>query len=100
LDKLPNMYTDIAAHITTLGRQPYSARRFLIEYQDRILLGTDIKPTPAGYQPYFRFLETADEYLEAQPGQPLSRIYGVYLPDRVLEKIYHTNAETIIPGLA
>jgi predicted TIM-barrel fold metal-dependent hydrolase len=99
LDKLPNMYTDIAAHITTLGRQPYSARKFLVEYQDRILFGTDIKPTAEGYQPYFRFLETADEYFQAQPGQPLSRIYGIHLPDEVLEKIYQRNAERIIPGL-
>jgi predicted TIM-barrel fold metal-dependent hydrolase len=99
LDKLPNMYTDIAAHITALGRQPYSARKFLIEYQDRILFGTDITPTREGYQPYFRLLETADEYFEAQPGQPLSRIYGLHLPDDVLEKIYHVNVEKLVPGL-
>jgi predicted TIM-barrel fold metal-dependent hydrolase len=99
LDKLPNMYTDIAAHIGTLGRLPYSSRRFIIDYQDRILFGTDIQPTAAGYQPYFRFLETADEYFQAQPGQPLPRIYGLDLPNKVLEKIYHLNAERIIPGL-
>ena len=40
------MYVDIDARISELGRQPYSARRFLIKYQDRVLFGTDTTPEP------------------------------------------------------
>ena len=35
LDAYPNMYVDIDARISELGRQPYSARRFFLKYQDR-----------------------------------------------------------------
>lgn len=99
LDQLPNMYTDFSARIRWLGIQPYSARKFFIKYQDRILFGTDGTPSPQLYQAYFRFLETADEYFEAAPGRPFSRIYGIDLPDEILEKIYHENAEKLITGL-
>ena len=99
LDELPNMYTDFSARIGLLGIQPYSARKFFITYQDRILFGTDGTPSPQLYQAHFRFLETADEYFQASPGRPFSRIYGIDLPDEVLEKIYHKNVEKLIPGL-
>lgn len=99
LDNIPNMYTDFSARISTLGRQPYSAREFFIRYQDRIVFGTDMGPSPQMYRTFFRFLETADEYFEASPGNPRRRIYGLYLPDEVLEKIYHQNVERIVPGL-
>jgi len=32
LDQYPNMYVDIAARISELGRQPYSSRAFLEKY--------------------------------------------------------------------
>ena len=35
-DANPNVYVDIAAVLAELGRQPYSARRFFLKYQDRI----------------------------------------------------------------
>ena len=44
LDAYPNMYVDIDARISELGRQPYSARRFFLKYQDRIMFGTDTGP--------------------------------------------------------
>ena len=40
------MYVEFDARISELGRQPYSARRFLIKYQDRVLFGTDTAPEP------------------------------------------------------
>jgi hypothetical protein len=50
----------------------------------------------------YRFLETDDEYfnysLQEPPPQGRWRIYGLYLPDDVLEKIYHKNAERILPS--
>jgi predicted TIM-barrel fold metal-dependent hydrolase len=98
LDKYPNFYVDIDARINELGRQPYSARRFLIKYQDRITFGTDTFPDREAYRMYFRFLETDDEYFDSAGGhhrQGFWMIYGVFLPKEVLEKIYYKNAERI-----
>jgi predicted TIM-barrel fold metal-dependent hydrolase len=100
LDKYPNLYVDFAERIGELGRQPYSARKFFIQYADRILFGTDsFNPTKLIYQTYYRFLETEDEYFDYQRSQGRWRIYGVYLPDDVLQKIYYRNACKLIPGL-
>ena len=40
LDKYPNLYVDISERIGELGRQPYSTRRFIMKYADRVLFGT------------------------------------------------------------
>jgi predicted TIM-barrel fold metal-dependent hydrolase len=100
LDRAPNFYVDISARISELGRQPYTARRFFIEYADRILFGTDMGPDPEAYRIYYRFLETDDEYfnygLSEIPGQGRWRIYGLHLPDVVLEKVYFQNAVRLL----
>ncbi|RPI24910.1 MAG: amidohydrolase [Acidobacteria bacterium] len=99
LDTYPNFYVDIDARISELGRQPYTARRFLIKYQDRVLFGTDTAPNAESYRVYYRFLETDDEYFDPSGGHHLQgrwNIYGVYLPDQVLEKIYNKNALKIL----
>ncbi len=99
LEQYPNMYVDINARISELGRQPYTARKFMIRYQDRILFGTDTPPDPESYRVYYRFLETDDEYINADPShhrQGRWRIYGLYLPDEVLEKIYNKNALKVL----
>lgn len=95
LDTYPNMYVDIDARISELGRQPYTARKFMIKYQDRILFGTDTAPNAEAYQVYYRFLETDDEYIDPAPSHHLQgrwMIYGIFLPDDVLEKVYNKNA--------
>lgn len=99
LEKYPNFYVDICARISELGRQPYTARKFLIKYQDRVLFGTDTPPNADAYRLYYRFLETDDEYIDPTPAhkqQGRWMIYGVYLPDNVLEKIYNKNALKIM----
>lgn len=97
LDRYPNLYTDIAARIKDLGRAPYSARKLFIKHADRILFGTDARPSISTYQTHFRFLETADEYIEyAPPPRGSWRIYGVSLPDRVLQRVYHDNAARLL----
>jgi predicted TIM-barrel fold metal-dependent hydrolase len=100
LDECPNFYVDISARIAELGRQPYTARRFFIQYADRILFGTDSTPSVDMYRLHYRFLETDDEYFKytTNPlmGQGRWQIYGLYLPDEVLEKVYHGNAERVI----
>lgn len=109
MDKYPNYYVDISAVINELGRQPYTARKFFIKYQDRILFGTDggwgldangLWPPERLYRTYFEFLETYNEYFEYQLWGTYSqgrwRIYGIDLPDEVLEKIYYKNAEKLL----
>jgi uncharacterized protein len=97
LDRYPNMHVEFGAREAEMGRQPRRARKFFMEYQDRILFGTDSDPDPQMYRNYFRWLETADEYFEywGYPGQGRWAIYGMELPDPVLEKVYHKNAEKI-----
>ncbi len=96
LERCPNFYVDISARISELGRQPYTARRFFLKFADRILFGTDMGPSLDIYRIYYRFLETDDEYfnygMTEIPGQGRWFIYGLYLPDDVLEKVYHRNA--------
>ncbi|MFC1608337.1 amidohydrolase family protein [Candidatus Latescibacterota bacterium] len=99
LDAYPNLHVDICARISDLGRQPRTARKFLIAYQDRVLFGTDTYPSAEAYRIYYRFFETDDEYFDPAGGhhrQARWMIYGVYLPDEVLEKIYYKNAEKIL----
>jgi predicted TIM-barrel fold metal-dependent hydrolase len=100
LDECPNLSVDIAARISELGRQPYTTRRFFLKYADRIVFGTDTGPRLDYYQTYYRFLETDDEYFEYTPDQEIPsqgrwNIYGLQLPDDVLEKVYSKNAETV-----
>ena len=103
LDKHPNMYIDTAARNNLLGRQPYSCRDFIIKYQDRIMFGTDMgfgvdytqKETQDFYSDHFRFFETYDEYfrpIRAWEGdQGRWNIYGINLPDDVIQRFYSQN---------
>jgi len=99
LDEYPNVYVDISARIAELGRQPFTARDFLLKYADRILFGTDLLPEVEMYRLYYRFLETADEYFDYPSHasrQGRWKIYGVSLPDDVLRKLYRENALNLL----
>ena len=100
LDECPNYFIDISARLGELGRQPYSARKFLIQYQDRILFGSDMGPNLDAYRLYYRFLESDDEYFNYNttdvPAQGRWYVCGMYLPDDVLRKIYSENARHIL----
>lgn len=99
LDAYPNFYVDIDARISELGRQPYTARKFFVQYQDRVLFGTDTTPRRNAFRIYYRFLETDDEYFDCADSHHLQgfwMIYGVHLPPEVLEKIYYKNAERVL----
>jgi len=99
LNANPNVLIDISARTPELGRQPYTARNFFLRFADRILFGTDLLPEVSMYRLYFRFLETADEYFEYPSHasrQGRWNIYGIDLPDDVLEKIYRKNAERLL----
>ncbi len=120
LRSYPNLYIDTAARIPEFGRHPPSKMRdFFIEFQDRILYGTDLG---VGVDPYdlmlgssgadpvtqadvdrffhqsYRYFETGDVELETPtPIQGAWKISGIRLPRTVLEKLYNRNARKIIP---
>lgn len=102
LDAHPNMHVDIAARISELGRQPRAARKFFDRYQDRVLFATDGDGLNhlGFYEPYFRFLETDDEYFpyesEPIPEDGRWQIYGIDLPDMILRKVYYQNAARLL----
>jgi predicted TIM-barrel fold metal-dependent hydrolase len=112
LDRFANLTVEMGARIGELGRQPRASRKFFETYQDRIFFGTDAVPPPDGestpqqvfkdelYEIYYRFLETEDEYFDYAPApdppQGRWRIYGIGLPDGILKKVYHENAERLL----
>lgn len=99
LNEYPNMYIEIGAIIAELGRQPGNARKFFIQYQDRILFGKD-SWKPDEFPTYFRVLESDDEYFPYHKKyHAFWRMYGLHLPDDVLKKVYYKNALQIIPGI-
>jgi predicted TIM-barrel fold metal-dependent hydrolase len=119
LRKYPNLYIDTAARIPELGRHPAAAMRaFFIEFQDRILYGSDLgvgpEPTPLflgsqGPKPptqaeiarFFdatrRYFETGDtQFDHPTPIQGNWKIDGIALPPTVLAKVYHQNAARLL----
>jgi predicted TIM-barrel fold metal-dependent hydrolase len=100
LDRNANLHVDIGARCAELGRQPYTARDFFLKYADRILFGTDLIPEVSMYRLHYRFLETRDEYFEYPSHasrQGRWNIYGLFLPDDVLRKVYRENAIRLLP---
>ena len=99
LDSLPNVYTEIGAMIGELGRQPRRARKFFIDYQDRIMFGKD-SYKKSEFDVYFRVLETDDEYFDYyRKRHGLWKMYGLNLPDEVLKKVYYKNALKLFPSI-
>lgn len=101
LAALPNWHVDLAARIAELGRQPYSARDFIVRWPDRVLFGTDEPADPAAWSTAFRFLETRDESFSYDPdggpgGQGRWQIHGLGLPPEVLRLVYAANARRLI----
>jgi len=74
-------------------------RSFYIEYQDRILYGSDFSSQLSVNELADRFvynfsvLETDQMIMRGKP------IKGLDLPKEVLEKIYYKNALRLYPGL-
>lgn len=104
LEECPNAHVDFSARFDELGRQPYTAREFLLRYQDRIYFGTDMPASLEMYRFYFRFLETFDEDFvppdyDGTFTRHRWRVHGIGLPREVLRKIYFGNALKLIPGL-
>jgi len=99
LDQHPNVMTEIGAVLAELGRQPKRAYRFFIDYQDRILFGKD-SYNVSEYYIYFRVLETEDEYFDYYRKRHAHwKMYGLSLPDSVLQKVYYKNALHLFPSI-
>ena len=99
LDNYPNVVTEIGAVLAELGRQPRQARQFMINYQNRVLFGKDSYKV-SEYYTYFRVLETDDEYFDYYRKRHAHwKMYGLDLPDSVLQKLYYKNALRILPSI-
>jgi uncharacterized protein len=93
LDKHPNLFLDISARDYEVGRTPKAASKFLAKYPERVLFGTDLNRAKEMYQGWWRLFETADEYI---PGRVWWMLYGLELPDKILDHLYRTNAKKIL----
>ena len=113
-DRYPNFYVDTSARTTDLTRQPSGkVRSFLIKYQDRVLYGLDQGRAPdpkreTSSEEQQRFVKNLEETYRrdftyyAGEGEMEYRgktVRCLALPRDVLEKLFHGNAERIIPGL-
>jgi len=98
-DKMPNLYAEVGAILYEIGRQPRFAREFFTKYQDRILFGKD-SFQPDEYPYYWRVFETADDYFDYyRDYHAFWKLYGIDLPDPVLQKVYYRNALKLVTTL-
>jgi predicted TIM-barrel fold metal-dependent hydrolase len=99
LDDFPNVVTEVGAILYDLGRQPRAAHDFFVKYQDRILFGKD-SFQPGEYPYYWRVFETKDEYFDYyRDYHAFWKLYGMDLPDEVLQKLYYANALRVVKAL-
>jgi len=103
LSTYPNLYLDVSATFPYMHLVNYdNLRDFYIEYQDRILFGSDfntsgfpddaIQRTVDLFVDHFAILET-----DLMVNRYNSK--GLNLPGEVLEKIYYKNAVKLYPGM-
>jgi len=100
LNTYNNLYVDIAAVLSEIGRQPSRFKRFASDYSNRIIFGTDyFAGDKLPHIPYYRFLETDDKDFSYTPDgtytQGMWNISGCELSEDVLKKIYFENARRI-----
>lgn len=102
LTRLPNFNVDTGGRLAELGRQPRRFRRFVEEFPERVLFGTDCFPLDAdAVRLWWRFFETADEHFDygpwdEAPGQGNWRISAADLPTSLLPGLYRDNAQRIL----
>lgn len=112
-DTYPNFAVDISARLLDFALQETEkVRQFCLDYQDRILFGTDMVTREAcsalsaealagrlrwaeeTYRQHFQFFES-----DAPMTVRGHEVRGLGLPASVLEKFYITNAQRWYPGL-
>jgi len=93
--------------VRELSRKPAEARAFFIEHADRLIFGSDLvarkDPHPRHYASRYwtlqQFLETdctGPSPINDPDGGGTVTMTGLNLPDHVLERIYHHNAEGLL----
>ena len=114
LDRFPNFYVDVSARAAALRRQPAeNVREFLIEYQNRVLYGVDVGEYRPGEIPsdseriafaeaMERCYRTDYQFYAGAGRHPIdgNEVECLALPASVLEKLYHGNAQRLMPALA
>lgn len=100
LERAPNVYVDTAAVLPEIGRQPRRFSETVRRYPNRILFGTDLfAGGQLPYEPFFRFMETEDEYFDYNQNHDLSngqwKIYGAGLKPDDMKRIYYENASSV-----
>jgi predicted TIM-barrel fold metal-dependent hydrolase len=96
-DKYPNLYADISARYGEIAPIPRFVHDFIEKYQDRFVYGTDMSFNERIYRVTFRILETSDEHFyETGLFGYHWPLYGLYLSDKTLKKLYRDNALKII----
>lgn len=97
LDKYPNLYAEFGARFGETAPIPRYMNAFCEQYQDRLLYGTDMGYDPDMYATTFRILESKDEHFyEIDLFNYHWPLHGFGLKDKVLKKIYQTNARKIL----
>ncbi|HVP67612.1 MAG TPA: amidohydrolase family protein [Anaeromyxobacteraceae bacterium] len=119
LDRLPNLYVDTAGCIAELGQRPETARAAILAHADRVLFGTGLAYQPGPkpdlsavvlgsgrparsvaeirrfFESTWRFFESRDEAIPSPVPDGPGVLEGLGLPQAVLEKVYHANAERL-----
>jgi len=96
-DKYPNLYADISARYGEIAPIPKFVHDFIEKYQDRIVYGTDMTFSERIYKVTFRILESADEHFyETSMFGYHWPLYGLFLSDKTLKKVYRDNAMKIM----
>lgn len=98
----PHYAVDIAGRMAELGRQPRRTARLVRDHPDQVLFGTDIFPTSAeAFRLHVRFLETADESFDYDPGADVPTqgrwtVSGLDLEPALLPRVYRDNARRFL----
>jgi uncharacterized protein len=101
LDRHPNLHADIAARYAETAPIPRFAQKFYAKYADRLVYGTDMGFEKSMYEVTFRILETLDEHFyENDMFGYHWALNGFGLPDQILQKLYHGNAEKLLNARA
>jgi predicted TIM-barrel fold metal-dependent hydrolase len=96
-DRYPNLYADISARYGEIAPIPRYVHDFIEKYQDRIVYGTDMSFNERIYRITFRIIESADEHFyEIDTFGYHWPLYGLYLSDNTLKKLYRDNALKIL----
>lgn len=111
LDEFPNASVDVAerlSHVQYQSQRNYDkVRKFFVDYQDRILYGTDFQQLEDTDSDNLRkimnerwlldwkYFITDEEMKVPELDQP---VMGLALPREVVDKIYRLNAEMLFPN--